>query len=138
MESQPGGGVQADLSDCDRVQLRRHGHRVPRRGRPTDRRLQVVVGLPVPAAAVQRRPTQDHPAGVDVLQQGRRNASGQNTALIIRVPKTKLGFLYDVIQDEVSFGHSNSWVKKCSRSDYFYRLIYFSKMTENLPIMVKK
>jgi hypothetical protein len=35
---QPGGGVQADLSRGGEVPLRRHGHRVPGRGRqvPTD------------------------------------------------------------------------------------------------------
>jgi hypothetical protein len=30
---QPGGGVQADLSRGGEVPLRRHGHRVPGRGR---------------------------------------------------------------------------------------------------------
>ena len=40
--------------------------------------------------------------------------------------------VYDVNQDEVSFSHTNSWGKTFLRSDHFYCLMYFSKMTEKL------
>lgn len=48
------------------------GHRIPRGGCPADRGVSEHSGLPVPAAKVQRRPPEDHPARPHVHERGRR------------------------------------------------------------------
>lgn len=104
------------------------GHRIPRRRRPANRRVPQHSGLPVPAAEVQRRPAEDHPARPHVHERGWRLSCRHDDVAVQLQVQSHVGQLFTPDAFQKSFG----FFLPCSNKFPFVLSNFFAPCREDM------